>query len=71
MILCSNGERFDGQLKFGQVWVKGKLERKIVDFDKVYMVFQTKKDIENNTYTRVYRSSFRDWVYSGAALKVD
>jgi hypothetical protein len=71
MVLCSDGSRFDGQLKNGQVWVRGNREKEIVSFDDTYMIYVTKKDKKTGTSTKVYRSSFRDWVLGGAVLKVD
>jgi hypothetical protein len=69
MIKCTDGSRFNGLIKEGQVWVKGNREKIIVNFDDTYMEYQTKKDIKENTVTRVYRSVFSDWVNSGAMLK--
>lgn len=70
MIKCSDGKRFNGQLKEGQVWVKGNREKTIVNFDDTYMRYRTKKDIQDGTVTTVYRSSFRDWIHTGALLRV-
>lgn len=69
MIKCTDGSRFNGLLKEGQIWVKGNREKKIVNFDDTYMRYQTKKDIKDNIVTTVYRGIFRDWVHSGAMLK--
>lgn len=71
MIKCTDGSRFNGILEAGQVWVKGNREKEIVNFDGAYMRYKTKKDKKDETVTTVFRSSFRDWVYSGAMLKVD
>jgi hypothetical protein len=71
MIKCTDWTRFDGRLKEGQIWVKGNREKRIVSFDDTYMKYQTKKDINDNSVTKVYRSVFRDWVHSGAMLKVE
>lgn len=70
MIKCSDGKRFKGKLKAGQVWVKGNREKTIVNFDGTYMRYMTKKDIKDGTVTTVYRGSFRDWIHSGAVLRV-
>lgn len=70
MIKCTDGSRFNGLLEAGQVWIKGNQEREIVSFDKVYMRFQTKENKKNETITEVFRSTFSNWVQSGAMLKI-
>ncbi|WAB25378.1 hypothetical protein M5_0200 [Lysinibacillus phage vB_LfM_LysYB2] len=66
---CSDGSKFDGMLAPGQVWKKKNRTRKIVKFDDVHMYFKTKQDEREGTVSRVYRSSFRDWLFSGAVLQ--
>lgn len=65
------GENFDGKLKVDQVWVKGKRTRTIVAFDETYMYYKTGTNPKRGILTRVYRSSFREWLHSGAELKYD
>ncbi|MGQ7228322.1 hypothetical protein [Bacillus cereus group sp. Bce029] len=65
MIKCTDGSRFNGVLKEGQVWVKGKTVRVIVRFDENVMVYKSKTDFKNNTVTTVRRSVFRRWLHSG------
>jgi len=69
MITHVDGTRFNGNLAKGQIWVKGNREKTIVYFNGHTMKYQTKKDIKNGTVTTVKRSSFRDWVTTGAMLK--
>ncbi|KDN91270.1 hypothetical protein MF621_004072 (plasmid) [Bacillus velezensis] len=69
MITITSGKAFNGRLKAGQVWVKGKNERVIHSFNDTFMYYQTKKGVKEGRITAVLRSSFRNWVYSGAMLK--
>lgn len=69
MIEYTDGSRFDGHLKIGQVWVKGNRERTIVDFGPIFIYYKTKTDIKNGTTTGILRSSFRKWATSGAKVK--
>ncbi|WP_182006315.1 hypothetical protein [Priestia aryabhattai] len=70
-IMCTDGSRFNGILEKGQVWVKGNREKVIVDFNNLYMFYQTKTDIKKGNITRVFRKTFSDWATSGAMLKKD
>lgn len=69
MPMCSDGTKFNGMLAVGQVWKKKRRTREIVMFDDTYMYFKTKQDKREGTVSRVYRSSFRDWLFSGAVLQ--
>ncbi|AZU99090.1 hypothetical protein pW4_75 [Bacillus phage pW4] len=66
MITYTDGTIFRGVLAAGQTWVKGNRERTIVKFDDVCMYYTTKK---SKGVKVVYRSSFRNWLTSGAMLK--
>jgi hypothetical protein len=63
--------KYRGPLAKGQVWVKGRNQRVIYDFDDQEMAYQTKKNIREGLITSVPRSVFRRWLYSGegASLK--
>ncbi|PEN97778.1 hypothetical protein CN553_12060 [Bacillus cereus] len=65
MMKCTDGTRFNGILKEGQVWVKGRTVRVIVRFDEDVMVYKSKKDFKDGTVTTVRRSVFRRWLKSG------
>ncbi|EOO44169.1 MULTISPECIES: hypothetical protein [Bacillus] len=65
MMKCTDGTRFNGVLKEGQVWVKGRTVRVIVRFDEDVMVYKSNKDFKDGTVTTVRRSVFRRWLKSG------
>ena len=65
MMKCTDGTRFNGVLKEGQVWVKGRTVRVIVRFEEDVMVYKSKKDFKEGTVTTVRRSVFRRWLKSG------
>lgn len=65
MMKCTDGTRFNGILKEGQVWVKGRTVRVIVRFDEDVMVYKSKKDFKDGTVTTVRRGVFRRWLKSG------
>ncbi|MED1125457.1 hypothetical protein [Bacillus atrophaeus] len=69
MITTTSGKVFNGKLEGGQVWVKGRVERTIHSFSDNFMYYQTKKGIEEGKITAVPRSSFRNWILSGAIMR--
>lgn len=70
MIAYTDGTRFDGRLKFGQVWIKGNTVREIVRFDEHVMVYRNKKNVKEGTVTTVPRSTFRNWIHGKVKAQV-
>lgn len=65
MITYTDGTRFNGRLEKGQVWVKGKIERKILWFNSSRIAYE----LNNRSVKVVPRRVFRRWLYSGAMVE--